>query len=234
MLGLFLYLENKLNKINIEIMEGILDLLNSDLGKTIISGVSGSTGTNQHKTSSVLTMALPVLMKAMERNSATPEGAQGLMGALSSKHDGSILDNLGDLFNGGVNQDVQNDGAKILGHVLGQRQQGVQQVIGQKAGVDANSVGDILKVAAPILMGVLGKQARQNNVSSQNDLGGLLGSLLGGASNSGAVTKEQSFLEQVLDADGDGSVIDDVAGMVLGGNNKKGGLGGLLGGLFGK
>jgi hypothetical protein len=26
-------------------MEGILDLLNSDLGKTIISGVSGSTGT---------------------------------------------------------------------------------------------------------------------------------------------------------------------------------------------
>ena len=47
-------------------MAGILDLLNSDLGKTIISGVSGSTGTDQDKTSSVLTMALPVLMKAME------------------------------------------------------------------------------------------------------------------------------------------------------------------------
>ena len=30
------------------------------------------------------------------------------------------------------------------------------------------------------------------------------------------------------------SVIDDVAGMVLGGNKKKSGLGGLLGGLFGK
>ena len=79
-------------------MAGILDLLNSDLGKTIISGVSGSTGTDQNKTSSVLTMALPVLMKAMERNAATPEGAQGLMGALSGKHDGSILDNLSGLF----------------------------------------------------------------------------------------------------------------------------------------
>ena len=43
-------------------MAGILDLLNSDLGKTIISGVSGSTGTDQDKTSSVLTMALPVLI----------------------------------------------------------------------------------------------------------------------------------------------------------------------------
>ena len=73
-------------------MAGILDLLNSDLGKTIISGVSGSTNTDQGKTNSVLTMALPVLMKAMERNASTPEGAQGLMGALSGKHDGSILD----------------------------------------------------------------------------------------------------------------------------------------------
>ena len=215
-------------------MAGIFDLLNSDLGKTIINGVSGSTGTDQNKTSSVLTMALPVLMKAMERNASTPEGAQGLMSALSGKHDGSILDNLGGLFGGGVNDDVKTDGAKILGHVLGGKQQGVEQVIGQKAGIDAGSVGNILKVAAPILMGVLGKQSRQNNVSSAGDISGLLGGLLGGASNSGAVTKEQTFLEKMLDSDGDGSVIDDVAGMVLGGSDSKGGLGGLLGGLFGK
>ena len=148
-------------------MAGILDLLNSDLGKTIISGVSGSTNTDQGKTNSVLTMALPVLMKAMERKASTPEGAQGLMGALSGKHDGSILDNLGGLFGGGVNDEVKTDGSKILGHILGQRQNGVQQVIGQKAGLDSGSVGEILKVAAPILMGVLGKQSRQNNVSSQ-------------------------------------------------------------------
>jgi len=216
-------------------MAGILDLLNSDLGKTIISGVSGSTGTDQGKTSSVLTMALPVLMKAMERNASTPEGAQGLMGALSSKHDGSILDNLSGLFGGGVDDNVKNDGAKILGHVLGNKQQGVEKIIGEKAGLDMGSVANILKVAAPLLMGVLGKQAKQNNVSSQSDLGGLLGGLLGGASNSGPVTTEQTFLEKMLDADGDGSVIDDVAGMLLGGGNKsKGGLGGLLGGLFGK
>lgn len=211
-------------------MAGILDLLNSDLGKTIISGVSGSTGTDQNKTSSVLTMALPVLMKAMERNAASPQGAEGLMNALSNKHDGSILDNLGGLFGGGVDDNVKTDGDKILGHVLGQKRQGVEQIIGQKAGIDAGSVGNILKVAAPILMGVLGKQARQNNVSSQNDLGGLLGGLLGGSS----AQKEQSFLESILDADGDGSIVDDVAGMVLGGAKKKGGLGGLLGGLFGK
>ncbi|MBT8323888.1 MAG: DUF937 domain-containing protein, partial [Winogradskyella sp.] len=69
-------------------MSGILDLLNSDLGKTIVSGVSGSTGTDQSKANSVLTMAMPVLMKAMQRNANSQEGAQGLMNALNSKHDG--------------------------------------------------------------------------------------------------------------------------------------------------
>jgi hypothetical protein len=211
-------------------MAGILDLLNSDLGKTIISGVAGSTGNDSNKTSSVLTMALPVLMKAMQRNAATPQGAEGLMGAIQGKHDGSILDNLGGLFGGGVDDNVKQDGSKILGHVLGNKQQGVEKILGEKSGLDAGSVGNILKVAAPILMGVLGNQAKQQNVSSSNGIGDLLGGMLGGNS----AQKEQSFLESILDADGDGSIVDDVAGMVLGQATKgKGGLGGLLGGLFG-
>ena len=211
-------------------MSGILDLLNSDLGKTIISGVAGQTNQPQNKTQDVLTMALPVLMAAMKQNASTPQGAEGLMSALSNKHDGSILDNLGGLFGGGVDSNVLDDGSKILGHVLGGKQQRVENTLGAKAGMDAGSVAQILKVAAPILMGVLGSQAKKQNVNSSNGIEGLLGGLLGGNSPQ----QEQSFLESILDADGDGSVIDDVAGMVLGGGKKKGGLGGLLGGLFGK
>lgn len=210
-------------------MAGILDLLNSELGQSIINGVSDSTGQDKDKTSSVLTMALPVLMKAMQRNASTPQGAEGLLGAIQGKHNGGILDNLSGLFSGGVDDEVKNDGEKILNHVLGSKKQGVESIIGQKSGLDAGSVDQILKVATPILMGFLGKQAQQNNVSSTNDLSGLLGGLLGGNDSS----SEQSFLEKILDADGDGSIIDDVAGMVLGNSKKKGGLGGLLGGLFG-
>ncbi|WP_299052915.1 DUF937 domain-containing protein [uncultured Polaribacter sp.] len=211
-------------------MGGILDLLNSDLGKQIVSGVAGATGNDSNKTGSALTMALPVLMKAMERNAATPEGAAGLMSALSGKHDGSILDNLGGFFGGGVDESAKQDGAGILKHVLGTKQQGVEQVIGQKSGLDAGAVANILKVAAPLVMGMLGKQKNQQNVSDSNGLGSLLGGMLG----AGDSTTDQSFLEKILDADGDGSMIDDVAGMLLGGDKKKGGLGSLLGGLFGK
>ncbi|WP_111306812.1 DUF937 domain-containing protein [Confluentibacter sediminis] len=212
-------------------MSGILDLLNSDLGKTIISGVSNETNQPQNKTQDVLTMALPVLMAAMKRNASTPQGAEGLLNALSNKHDGSILDNLGGLFSGGVDSDVMSDGSKILGHVLGGKQEQVQNALSAKTGMDAASVAQILKVAAPILLGMLGNQAKKQNVSNPSGLDSMLSGMLGGSS----AKHEQSFLESILDANGDGSVIDDVAGMVLGGGHqKKGGLGGLLGGLFGK
>jgi len=210
-------------------MSSILDLLNSDMGKQLIGGASAQSGQTAEKTSSVLNMALPFLLGAMKKNSATPDGAAGLLSALNGKHDGSILDNLGDLFDGGVDDNVQQDGAGILGHILGGSQSKIENALSQKSGMDAGSVTQILKVAAPILMGVLGKQTRQNNVSDSNGLGDLLGGLMGGGQK-----EDQSFIESLLDADGDGSIIDDVAGMVLGGSKKKGGIGGLLGGLFGK
>ena len=202
------------------------------MGKQIISGVAGQTGQPEEKTAGVLQMAMPILMGAMKSNASTPGGAQGLMNALSSKHDGSILNDLGGLFGGGVDQSVMDDGAGILGHVLGSKQPQVENALSSKSGLDAGSIAQILKVAAPILLGFLGKESRQQNISSPDALSGLLGGLMGGGS---AANQQQSLIESFLDSDGDGSVIDDLAGMVLNsGGQKKGGLGGLLGGLFGK
>ena len=213
-------------------MSGLLDLINSPMGKQLISGVAGQTGQAENKTADVLSMAMPLLMGAMKRNASTPQGAEGLLNALNNKHDGGILDNLSGLFGGGVDQSVMDDGAGILGHVLGGKQPQVQNALSQKSGIDAGTVGTILKVAAPLLMGMIGKQSQQQGVTDSNGLGNMLGGLLGGGSQA---NKQQSLIESFLDSDGDGSILDDVAGMVLGGGSqKKSGLGGLLGGLFGK
>ena len=208
---------------------GLLDLLNSPMGKQLISGVAGQTGQPENKTADVLSMAMPLLLGAMKKNVSSPQGAEGLMSALSSKHDGSILDNLGGLFGGGVDESVMNDGAGILGHVFGNKQPQVENALSQKSGLDAGSIANILKIAAPIVMGFLGRQKAQSNVSDANGMNSLLGSMLGGQPQ-----QNQSLITTLLDADGDGSILDDVAGMVMGGGKKKGGLGGLLGGLFGK
>ena len=210
-------------------MSGLLDLLSSPMGQQLISGVAGQTGQPENKTGDVLSMAMPLLLGAMKKNVATPQGAQGLMSALSNKHDGSILDNLGGLFGGGVEETVTQDGAGILGHLFGGKQSNVENALSQKSGLDAGSIANILKIAAPIVMGFVGRQTAQSNVSDANGMNSLLGSMLGGQPE-----QNQSLITTLLDADGDGSILDDVAGMVMGGGKKSGGLGGLLGGLFGK
>lgn len=208
-------------------MSGLASLLNSDLGRQIVGGISNQTGTSESNTANVLGMALPVLAGAMKKNVSTPQGAQGLLGAINSKHDGSILDNLGGFFGGGVDQNNLNDGAGILGHLLGGKQSTVENAISSKTGLDAGTISQILKMAAPIVLGYLGKETKQNNISDQGGLNSLLGSMLGGQPQ-----ENQSLITSLIDSDGDGSVLDDVAGMVIGSNKKKGGIGGMLGGLF--
>src|SRR5690606_26044791 len=139
-------------------MSGLMDLLNSPMGQQLVSGVANQTGQPESKTADVLNMALPLLMGAMKKNTSTPGGAQDLYSALSSNHDGSILENLGGLFGGGVDQGVINDGAGILGHILGTKQPQVETALSSRSGTDAGTVSHILKIAAPTLLGYLGKQ----------------------------------------------------------------------------
>lgn len=205
-------------------MAGLLDLLNSDLGKTLVSGASQQLGQKTSTTSSALSAALPLILGAMKNNASTPQGAAGLLGALSnSSHDGSILDNLGGLLG---NSDEMKDGAGILGHIFNGKEKNVAQAVSAKSGMDMSAVMSLLQMVAPVILGYLGKQSRQNNVNDAGGIENLLGGLLGGNAK-----QDQNLVSQLLDADGDGSVIDDIIGMASG--SKKGGIGSLLGGMFG-
>jgi hypothetical protein len=212
-------------------MASILDLLNSDIGKTLIDGTSQQLGQDKAKTATALNAALPLLLGAMKNNAKTPEGATGLLSALGNeKHGGGILDNLGDILGGNsIDEDVLQDGAGILRHVFQGKEQNVAGAVSKSSGLDVGSAMNALKVAAPVLMGLLGKESRQRNVADQNGIGDLLSGLLGGESQ-----QQESMVTRLLDADNDGSIIDDVAGMLLKGGSKKGGIGGLLSGLLGR
>jgi hypothetical protein len=192
-------------------MAGLLDLLNSDLGKTLVNSASQQLGESKGKTTSALTTTLPLILGAMKNNTATTDGANGLLNALSKKLDGSILDNLEGVL---TNQNVLQDGAGILGHVFGGKEQNIAKAVSSKSGIDLNSAMNLLKMAAPVIMGYLGKQAKQQNVTDSNGIENLLGGLLGSGSN------DQSLVTKLLDADGDGSVIDDIIGMASGGKKR--------------
>lgn len=209
-------------------MSGILDLLNSDLGKQIVNSVSDKTGINPSQASDVVSSSLPALLGAMQGNLLSGNGAEGLIKAVTGgKHDGSILDNLGGFLSGGD----FNDGSKILGHLLGDKLGAVETGISEKTGVSSSIISKILPMLAPIIMGYLGKQSKTNGVSDGAGLGSILGSLLGGSSNDGS-SLGGTLLTSVLDQNNDGKL--DVSDAISAVTKKKGGLGGLLGSLFGK
>lgn len=204
-------------------MASILDLLNTQTGEQLVNKASAKTSEDKDKITSALGMALPLILGAMKRNTKDPKGAESLDKALQSeRHNGDVLNNLEDK----NSEELASEGSKILKHVMGPKQSGISKTIAGALNMDTTSVNKILEMAAPVIMGLLGQQKRKDNIGASG-LPELLGSVMG--SNA---SHDQSLIETLLDADGDGNVIDDVAGMVFG--NKKGKKGGsLLGGMLG-
>lgn len=197
-------------------MSALVEMLMSRLGGGQNLGqLSRQLGSDEQATQKAVGAALPVLLGALARNSAQSEGAESLNRALD-KHDGGILDDL----TGFLGAPDVDDGNGILGHLLGQKRASVESGVSKASGVDPAIVTNLLPLLAPIVMGALGRQKRQQDL----DVGGLSSFLGAERQTMEASAPAAGMLGKLLDQDGDGSVADDIA--------KLGG--GLLGNLFGK
>ncbi len=180
-------------------MSGILDLIKNSIGNQAVEQVGRQVGGNKDATQRAIAAAIPMLLSALQKNTKSRSGAESLANALERDHDGGILGNLGSVLGQSNNQSM---GEKILGHVLGQRQQNVSNQLGKATGLGSADVGKILANLAPVVMGAVGKAKRENNlgVSGLQDL----------LSQERKTIKKQQpnlgFLEKALDGDGDGDV----------------------------
>ena len=183
-----------------------------------ISEMSRSLGMGEEDVSKVVSGGMPALLGALTKNSSSPDGASALLGALDRDHDGSVLDDVAGFLGSGQSTDT---GTGILRHAFGQRQGRVENALGQASGVDSASVGKILAMVAPLVMGALGRTQRQQGLDASG-----LAAMLGREREAVRQTSpdQVGLLTQLLDADDDGSVMDDVAKLGSG----------LLGGLFKK
>mgnify|MGYP001016714470 FL=1 len=193
-------------------LEALLGLLQGqDIGN-----LASQVGGNEGEAKNGVMAALPAMLAALGKNAGTEKGAEELNNALEKKHDGSILDNLSGYLS---NPDLK-DGAGILNHLFGNQTSNVANAVSQSSGLDTNGSMKMLQMLAPILMGMLGQQKKQNNLDAKG-LGNLTSML---ASNFGSEAGASGIMEAVtnlLDANKDGNVVDDIMGMVgkfFGGN----------------
>lgn len=192
-------------------------LMNSFMSGSAIQALSAKTGLSEKQLKMILAIAIPLLIKKMTSNAASQSGANSLLGALGQHQNSRDIQSQ-------LEEADEEDGAKIVGHILGDdRDQLVQSVAGE-AGVGEQDVERVLGNISPSILSGLsaatsaaqGQQASGVDLSDGLDLGDVL-SMFGGAHQQPA----------------SGGGIGGLLGSLFGGGAPAQNSGGLLGSLLG-
>lgn len=182
----------------------ILNTILNAQGGAAVNQLAKQFGLDSRKTDSVLSQLIPALAGGVKNNIGQQGGLDSLISALNKGDHDRYLDDTNQL----SNQSTVDDGNAILGHIFGSKD--VSRQVASRAsantGIDSSILKKMLPVIATMVMGGMSKQS--------SGVGGALGSLLTGGqqSNNSAMG---GILSSFLDADGDGSIADDLLKKLL-------------------
>ena len=184
-------------------------LMNGAIGQQATQLISSQLGIDANQAQSAVGLALPTLLNALNKNASTNEGAASLYNAITKDHAHVGVEDLAGMAQNALSS---GEGSSILKHILGGLQPNVENAISQNAGIGGGQAGQILQILAPLVLKTLGNQTQSQGL----DIGGLAGLLTNVVSNQQQQTAPQQndIISQLLDRDKDGSVIDDVAGLL--------------------
>lgn len=187
-------------------MSSLLSMLGDSLAGRNLASISQAIGADEASTQNAIGAALPALVGALSKNGASPEGAQSILNALTNDaHDGGVLDDLpGFVQSRAYEQPRSGDG--ILKHLLGEKRNRVEKSVSNASGITSENASHLIKLLAPIVLGALGKQRKEQSFD--------IGSLSGFLGNERDSVDEQSggLIGRLLDQDGDGDFdLHDVA-----------------------
>jgi hypothetical protein len=168
-------------------------ILNGQDG-ALVRQLAGRLNLDEDQARSAIGALLPALGSGISRNASSPQGLQELLGALARGDHGRYLEQPETLTQPGA----VAEGNGILGHVFGSKEVSRQVAAraAERTGVDTSVLKQMLPLLATAAMGALSRSGAAGEAQSQQ-----AGSGLGG------------MLGQMLDADKDGSVVDDLLGM---------------------
>jgi len=192
-------------------MANFIDEFMKTYGPAVTTQMSSNLNVDQGIVQKLIPQLAPLILGGLKRQKDDRGGDARVDHILNKYGDSSVLNNIKDLISNKVNDNTVDPN---LGGLLGD-QGGTMaaQALSKKLNIDPSVIMKMIPALAPIILGALTKKRDTSNAG----IGGI-GSL--------------------LDADGDGSIIDDVAGFILKGGGStsttrgKGILGSLLGGIL--
>ncbi|UTX46843.1 DUF937 domain-containing protein [Chryseobacterium sp. MA9] len=215
----------------------LIDLLTGNTGNQVAEQAENKFGISKNQVIALLAVATPLIISYLRNKSQDAKEAEALNNALDKDHNGSILNDASQI------EARQAEGGSILDHIFGGQKSTVENQLSQNTGISIDKIGPILAMLAPVVMGYIGQQKQQSNVGA-GGLGDLLGGILGNASNQ-AQAQQSNPLNDILgsvlgggtQSQSSGNPLNDILGSVLGGGGNQqqggGGLGSILGNILG-
>ncbi len=192
-------------------MAGFIDEFMKEYGGELTNQMSSNFNVDKGTVQKLIPQLAPLIISGLKRQKDTMGGDQRVDHILNKYGNPSVLNNIKDLVSSKAGSSEVDAN---LGGLLGESG-GVQaaSMLSKNLNIDASTIMKMIPALSPIILGALSKK-RDNGREGISGIGSL------------------------LDADGDGSIIDDVAGFILrsgGGQTKgKGMLGSILGGFLGR
>lgn len=171
----------------------LMDAVKGYLTPDVVHSASSLVGESESSTRQTLNSSVPTVLSGLTNMVSTPGGASGLAGLIRDGGFGSAVDNVSSLFSGGsATSSMLSVGSQLLGKIFGGRSASVADLLARSGGVSAASATSLLSLAAPLVMGVLGKRSSAQGL----DASGLANSLL--AERSEFAAASPSGLSQIL------------------------------------
>jgi hypothetical protein len=174
----------------------ILETILNAQGGGAVRQMGQQFGLSDDQTMSALSALVPALSAGFQRETQQSGGLESLAAALAGGRHQQYLDDPSTLGNAAT----RTDGDGILGHIFGSKDVS-RQVAARAAtqtGIDASILKQMLPLAAALMMGSMSQQRAQVGPGAGTDMGSGL----------------MSMLTPMLDSNRDGSMIDDVMGML--------------------
>ncbi len=189
----------------------IQQLLGDDLGQQATQLISNQLGIDDRQAQNAVSLALPTILSALNRNASTQDGADALTNAIINNHSGGGLSDLSAL----AQTALGGDGASILQHIFGGAEQNVSNAVSQSTGISGIQSSQVLQILAPLVLNALGNQS-QSNVGGINvgSITSILSNFVG--NHQQQAPQNQDIISKLIDRNGDGNVADDVVGILKG------------------
>lgn len=154
----------------------LLDNIESYLTPGVLQKISSILGESPASTQKAMEGALPTLLAGLTNFSSSGDGATQLANLLSQGNYSNLLNDLPSLLSGGnATQNLMNSGREILSLLFGGKLSAIIDLIANAGGIKSASASSLLSIAAPLLLGVLGKEKTAQGLSTS----GLVSLLMG-------------------------------------------------------